>query len=439
VTRHRTVGVLSAIFLLASVAGRGVAQDTLPPTSAPTPSPPGTGEWGAFDVSPRPGTTVVSVTLLLPHGSASDPTGASGSAWVTGEVLRRAVEAALDPELRASTELDVQVDRTRTAFRLVTLPERWRDAWDALEEGVFERRAEEEDLEAVRAELQEVFAFESDAPVREFEDEFRRLIAGPRSPWSRDPRGSPETVDDLTLDDVGRYRTRHYDRSTAAVVVVGALSSTDAAEAVTGQPPPAVGWAAAADLEPRGSTSAAILWNAPQRVGLTREVTSSWIGVAFPVDPTIRRTVLEMLTHRLVEELDTDPPHPGTFSVQVRLEELRGHPLLTVEAAVLPDVAEAWEARILDSIELIAAEELDPSFFAWHRRHFRSARLLEEAAPEAEGLRRAEDLLRAGRPRDLRSEMWTLEGRQLARAALTLGPPRILVLGPDLSAGVRTP
>lgn len=438
-TRRGPSSVLSAVLLLASLASRGVAQDTLPPTPAPPPPPPATGEWGAFDVSPRAGTTVVSVTILLPHGSASDPVGASGSAWVTGEVLRRAVEAALDPELRASTELEVRVERTRTAFRLVTLPERWRDAWDALDEGVFDRGARQDHLEAVRAELREVFAFESDAPVREFEDEFRRLIAGPRSPWSDDPRGRPETVGGLTLDDVERYRSRHYDRAEAAVAVVGALSGAEAVEAVTGEGLPAPGWAVAADFEPRDSISAPVLWDAPERVELTREVTSSWIGVALPVDPTVRRTVLEMLAHRLVEELDPDPPHPGTFAVQVRLEELRGRPLLTVEAAVLPDVAEAWEARILESVELIAAEELDPTFFAWHRRHFRSARLLEEAAPEAEGLRRAEDLLRTGRPRELRSEMWTLEGPRLARAALTLGPPRILVLGPDLSGGVRTP
>lgn len=432
--------LFAAVILVAAPAHhRAAAQDTIPPAAERPPPPPATGPWGALAVSPRPGTTVVSVTILLPHGSADDPEDASGSAWLTGEVLRRGVESALDPELRAWTDVEVRVDRTRTAFRLVTLPERWREAWEALEQGVFERRPDGAMLDGARAQLQEVFAFENAAPVREFESEFRRLIAGSGTPWSRDPRGRPDDVDGLTVDDLAAYRSRHYDRSTAAVAVVGAFTRADAARAITGEAPPPRGHAVAADFEARGVTADPPLWTDPERIALTREVTSSWIGVAFPVDPTIPRTVLEMLVHRLVEELDPDPPLPGTFSVQVRLEELRGRPLLTVEAAVLPEAAETWERRILESVDLIASEELDPAFFAWHRRHFRSARLLEEAAPEAEGLRRAGDLLWMGRPRDLRSEMWELRGRELARAALTLGPPRVLVLGPDLSADVRSP
>jgi hypothetical protein len=99
---------------------------------------------------------------------------------------------------------------------------------------------------------------------------------------------------------------------------------------------------------------------------------------------------------------------------------------------VVPEAAAGWETRILGAVERLATEAPAEDFFRWRRRRFRAERLLVESAPEVEARRITADLLRDGRSRDLGVEIWGLDGQELLRAARSLGPPRILVLGPDL-------
>jgi hypothetical protein len=74
----------------------------------------------------------------------------------------------------------------------------------------------------------------------------------------------------------------------------------------------------------------------------------------------------------------------------------------------------------------------DPAFFELHKRGFQSAALPAAAAPEVEGKRRALDLLREGRLRELSAEIDALTAPLVLRALHTPGQPRILVFGPDL-------
>jgi hypothetical protein len=156
--------------------------------------------------------------------------------------------------------------------------------------------------------------------------------------------------------------------------------------------------------------------------------------VGYPVAPGTDPTALELLIHRIREELITDPPAPGLFSAQVHMVYRGDRPILLIEAAVSPEATDEWEARILRSTHMLSGEILDPEFFGWHRRRFRATHLMEEMAPESEGRRLAFDLLRDGRIRDLPTEIDALEPDDMARAAVALGPPRILVLGPDLAS-----
>ena len=89
----RPLVLLAACVLLPATAV--AAQDDTLRTASPLPAvePPSTGGWGAVSVLPRPGTTVATVTVALPVGSASDPEGREGrSAHVflaEGDVARR--------------------------------------------------------------------------------------------------------------------------------------------------------------------------------------------------------------------------------------------------------------------------------------------------------------------------------------------------------------
>ena len=119
--------------------------------------------------------------------------------------------------------------------------------------------------------------------------------------------------------------------------------------------------------------------------------------------------------------------------MDVRVEETPAGAVLMVEASVFPESAERWEARILGAMEGLATQVTPDDFFAWRRRRFRAARLVEEAAPEVEARRITADLLRDGRMRDLGVEIWSLRPEAVQAAARALGPPRIMLLGPDLA------
>jgi hypothetical protein len=168
---------------------------------------------------------------------------------------------------------------------------------------------------------------------------------------------------------------------------------------------------------------------------LEREVTSTWIAAAYPVDPATPQTALDMLVHHLEREFNPSPPDPGAFDVSVRLELMGTRDLLVVEAAVVPEASEQWERRILDVVAEVAREEIEDLYFATFRRRFRSERLLEDAAPEVESARRALDLLHHGRVRDLAEEITALATGDLRDAAARLSEPRILVFGPNLTDG----
>lgn len=417
----------------------GLAQEPRPearPDSAVEEPPVRTGGWGAVDVAWRPGTTVVSVTIAFPRGSSGDPEGTAGATWLLGQVVQELLRAALAPAPRAATELAVEVDRSRTVLRLVTLPRHFEEVFRTLEWAVFRAEPGGPALDAARTAMEEVFAFEENAPHREFEVEFYGLLAGVGSPWSRPRRGTAESVAELSPAGLADLRSRTFRRSEGVVSVVGAVSPDVAARLVTGETELPDGGATAEGFVPLSRRDAGTgAWATPDRLRRTTEVTSTWIGMAWPVDVETSRTALEMLVHRLDRRFNPSPPDPGAFHVDVRLELLDSRDVLVVEAAVLPEAAAQWESRIRSAVEGIAAEEMAGPFFRAYRRRFRGSRLVEDAPPEVESLRRAGDLLREGRTRDLPAEISRLGPADLRDAAGRLGEPRILLFGPDLTDG----
>jgi len=179
-------------------------------------------------------------------------------------------------------------------------------------------------------------------------------------------------------------------------------------------------------------------WITGDRRTQVEDVTSTWMEVAYPAPPELPRIRLELIAHLLEEELDPTPPAPDRYSVDVSLEETPGGPVLVVKAAVFPEATGRWEARITGAVRRLAEEPIPEDFFRWRRRRFRTARLLEEAAPGAEAARMTADLLRDGSLRDLGLEIWGLDAAAVGEAARALGQPRIFILGPDLGGGAPT-
>lgn len=367
---------------------------------------------------PRPSSTLVAVTAVVGVGSADDPDDAPGTARLVAESVARTVRWRLDPD---AARLDLKVERGWTAFTLLATPEVWQEAWDVLEDHLFRVPLEEAPLEAARGELLQGFGFEEGAPVREFQRELYATLAGASSPWSRDPRGTPESLRAAAPAALESFRAARYTMSEATAAVVGPVTETEMRSAL-----------APLGTEPRRKPATdGMAWRRGERVALQREVTNSWIAAMYPAPPELPRTQLEFVAQETQETLNPSPPDPGLFSLTTRIEDTPRGPVLVVEAAVMPEAQATWERRI---VTILAALEKVPTdaYFGFHRRRFRNQLLVREGQPEEAALRMALDLQREGRIRPLQDEVWKLTPRELAKAAQMLGDPRVLLMGPEM-------
>jgi hypothetical protein len=380
-------------------------------------------DFAALAVSAHPWSTMVAVTIALPDGSAADPQELPGSAWLLGHTVR---DALAGPLFRLGAQVSVEVERSSTVFQLLAAPEAWAEAYEALVEGVFAASLDFASLEERRAELQSVFAFERGAPSREFQAELANLVGQGKGVWSREPRGTAESIQRITGPDLGALRRRIYRTQDAMVTIVGAIDAEPGVELFPG------GGGDGGDIRFRRTSGGGAAWSRGSRERLVRNVTNGWIGAAFPARRDAPRTALEFVAGQLSEALNPVPRDPGLFGARVRVEEHPDGPVIVVEAAVLPEDQERWERRIAQTLEGLASRYRDPSFFSLHRRQFHNAMLLDQSAPEAEGRRIATDLLRQGRIRDLTGEISGLTADHIVRTIETLGDPRILVFGPNL-------
>jgi hypothetical protein len=369
-------------------------------------------------LSQRPATTLVAVTAVVPVGSADDPDDAPGTARLVAEGVARTVRWRIDPD---AARVEVRVERGYTAFTLLATPDVWETAWGVLEDHLFRVPLEEAPLEAAREDLLKTFTFEEGAPVREFQRELYMTLGGATSPWSRDPRGTPESLKAVVPAALEDFRATHYQLATATAAVVGPITQTEARAAldpVGTQPVPE-------------SPTERIAWRRGDRIGLERNVTNSWIAAMYPAPRDLPRTELDFLAHEVQEALNPSPPDPGLFSLTVRIEDTPRGPVMVVEAAVMPEVQEVWEKRILNTIAGLQKVPSD-ALFTFHRRRFRNQILVREGAPELAALRMALDLQREGRVRPLQDQIWALGPKELAKTAQALGEPRVLLMGPEM-------
>ncbi|MEQ9401633.1 MAG: hypothetical protein RJQ04_20880 [Longimicrobiales bacterium] len=415
-SRSRTTAVLLPLLAaaLAAPSSAQVPDSVTAAASAPTRSLADLGLAGFQRAAVRahPRGTMVAVTVRIPSGSAQDAPGREGTAWLLGGVRAAQIEARLDP---ARAALTARVERGHTVFTLLVVPDAWQTAWRTVADILFDAPVPAALVEQHRSGLVAGLTFEEGSPARAFHQEAAALLGDPGSAWTRPLRGTPESVAALDPAALDAYRREHYVRGRAAVAVVGPVE--DAAGSETPPAPGAQGKA----------------WTLGDRHVLVREVTSTWLAVAYPAPAGMSRTTLELVAHLVLEELDPVPPAPDRFGVEVRIDDAPGGPVLVVEASVLPEAADRWEARITGVVRELAEERMEDDFFRWRRRRFRAARLLEEARPEAEAERVTADLLRDGAPRALGVDIWALDARSLQLAVGSLGEPRILRLGPDLA------
>ncbi len=375
----------------------------------------------------RPASPTVGIALVVDGGSALDRPGREGETWLWAQALAESLVESAPAGLARHAQVEVRHDRWSLSVLVEPgdAPALLRDLRSAIGQSPSPAI-----VARLQARLSASFLFESGSPVRQMERERRALIDGFESDWARPTRGTAISVESLSVTElaaVGRGLTPA--RLHVAVVgpvvrgeILSELGLTEA-QSATNRPLPA------------GPYRGPVIWESGDRIRVVREVTNSWITVAFPVPADVPQTLLEFLAHRMDEEISTDPPDPGIFDAEVQIVRRLGGRLLVVDAAVLPEAADRWESRILGTAD-VAAEPVQDAFFHWLRRRFRNTELLRESAPEALAERLATDLLMGIRPdRRIEEESWLLSPALLLDVARALGEPRILVYGPDFGAG----
>lgn len=440
-------------------------------------------------VQADPAGALVAVTLRFPVGSAQDPGGEEGTAHLLGLLLEAEAARRFSQE---AASVDVQVDRHEFLVTLLAPPDRWTQLFGELERLVRAASFSGADVERVRRLHAERLQFELGAPGREFEIEQARVIFGSGSPSARPTGGLPASVEGIPSDGPSRFRQRHLDPGQATVAVVGPVAMEDVRRTIPGelrtvpgvspfrisQPepqwPPAEDTARAEappddtaqaemaavrapeaspgprtrlrEVPPRPLTvpaepSAAPAWTAGERIVVDRQLTSTWVTVAWSLPPGTPATLMEFLAFALQEELVPSPPDPGLYGAETRVKAVEGKPVLVTALTVDPRVTGRWEERALGALDQLADTPPTGSFFELLRRRYRNALFLELADPEGRStwLARIAATAPDGRIPDIGTDVWRLSREGLAGLAASAGPPRVLLMGPEamFQGGVR--
>jgi hypothetical protein len=417
-----------------------------------------------------PGARYVSVALRFPAGSVHDPVGGEGTAFLLGQTIAQASNHRL---LGHQSRVEVDVTADALSVILIAPPDRLAPALRELEEVLFSTSLVIGDVDPIRNEVLQALRFEEGSPGRSFDQQRAYLLLGSTSPAARPRRGSLGTLPGIGVPELSNFRSEHLAREVADVVVTGPLQESEVAAAFRGnvravtmgrrgemvEPSPSVdeplpGAAGEATgvgpgllspapvfrLNPGGldplrvptQPGLARAWDAPDRSVLDRQITATWIAVAFPFPEGTSDFLLQFLSHLVRENVDRTPPDPGLYEVDVAVEQVRGTPVVVISASVDPFRAAEWEARLVGSLETLAQSPPEGSFFELTRRRFRSRLLLQLATPES--------LVRWIQLHQARGElpvpdpelaMWRLDRSAVAEAAAAAGPPRTLIYGPQ--------
>jgi hypothetical protein len=419
---------------------------------------------------PDPGGVVVALTIRFPAGSALDPEGEEGTAFILGRVLEEEANLRLAP-LRS--RIEVGVGRHEFLVTLLSPASSWAEALRVLEGILDDGSLSESTASRIRDRQAERALFELGAPVRAFEVERARLVLGVSTPGARPIDGTRESMLRIPDDGPLRFRARHLDRAQATIAVVGPVSESDleralgpgvrhtsptapptraavpAARAAVPTPPVAdtgvveVPARQAAPLPPApltrlrtgsagalGIGSGPAAWSTGSRDILDRDLTSTWIAIAWPFPEGTSEVLLDFLGHILLGSVVQSPPEPGLFGIEVSIDFRDASPLLVVSAAVDPRTTLAWEERILQGMARMADSPPEGAFFELGRRRFRNTRLLATAGA-ADRSRWIARTLGTSRPLpDEELQIWALSRTLLSSASEATAPPRILLMGP---------
>jgi zinc protease len=174
----------------------------------------------------RHGLPVVSLKLVVKSGETAVPRGKEGLCSIVVSLLEAGTKSRsafqLEGELReigASLSTDGRLESSMIG--LTTLTHRLDRALELYADFITNSSFPDEELYRLKIDRLGLLQARADHPDQIAEDVFPRLLYPPDHPYARAVRGTPESVQSITREDVVAFYRRHFVPGNAELVVVG--------------------------------------------------------------------------------------------------------------------------------------------------------------------------------------------------------------------------
>ena len=216
-----------------------IDRSQLPPVggSAPAAFPAITRSHGAGGLRiwmvPHRRTELVTLALLIPSGSAADPSGCGGLAGLTADLLDDGTRVRNGMELhealgRLGARFGFDVSSDATVLSVSALARHAREALALLLEVAIEPRFDGADIDRVRALRLSRIAQLRHAAGAVANRTWRRVLYG-EHPYGHSALGGTETLSSLGGDDVRAFHAAHYRFERATLIIAGDDEALEAA------------------------------------------------------------------------------------------------------------------------------------------------------------------------------------------------------------------
>lgn len=208
----------------------------------------------------EPSIPFVSVAFRFLGGAAHDPEGLDGLSWLAAGTLDEGAGPYASKAFRSALEdnairLSFDADRDAFSGELKTLNETRAFAFELLRLALVEPRFDEEPVERIRQQIvADLRRRETDPDYRSARAWFARAFEG--HPYARPTRGTPETVERITVADLRRFVAERLARGNLFIGVAGDITPEELApllDATFGGLPPEPQLPEVPETAPRGS------------------------------------------------------------------------------------------------------------------------------------------------------------------------------------------
>jgi len=193
---------------------------------------------GVVVIAKRTSTTpAVTINLSVRAGSASDPPGKPGTAWLLSRVLdrgtarRSAAEIAEELDSRGIT-LTITVTRHLQSLVCTCLAEDFEPVLDLLADVIMAPSVPETELSERKGEVITAIHQDEDNPSVRASEGLMAILYPGGHPYGRPTKGTVDIVEGLTRDELLRLHAERFAPSTLTAVVVGDVESARARDCV---------------------------------------------------------------------------------------------------------------------------------------------------------------------------------------------------------------